>query len=109
MSHIKRPAWLTSVALVILATVLFLTLRPASRSATSEQYAVYSAYLDSEIAKSHGNYDRSNGFILLIRQNSSTTHADPSRRQFIETGAPILEDETVANFLAQYSKVLGLA
>ncbi|PYX33870.1 MAG: hypothetical protein DMG80_04455 [Acidobacteria bacterium] len=105
MSHIKRPAWfplrLASAALVILAIAFFLRLRPASRSATSEQYAVYSAYFNSEINKSNGKYGRTNSFILLIQQNSSTAHADPSRRQFVEAQAPMLEDETVASFLAQ--------
>jgi hypothetical protein len=101
-----KKAVLLALALVLsvllaFVTILFLIRRPDSRLAADEQYAVYSAYLDSEIAENFHDYGSGRGFVLLIQQKTTVTRVAAPRLRRLKADAPTLEGATLMNFMTQ--------
>jgi hypothetical protein len=105
MARLRKAILLTLafvlVTLLVFATAFFIVHRPDSRLATSEQYAVYSAYLKSEIADNFHDYGSGKGFVLLIQDRTTVARVAASRLQRLKTDAPTLKDATLVNFVAQ--------
>jgi hypothetical protein len=91
---------IVAVPLLIVATV-FITRQPNSRLAATEQYAVYSAYLESEITENFHDYGTGKGFVLLIQERTTSVHIAMPRFRRLKADAPTLQDATLMNFVAE--------
>jgi hypothetical protein len=78
----------------------FVVHRPNSRLAASEQYAVYSAYLESEIAENFHDYGSGSGIVMLIQDKTTVARVAVRRLTRLKRDAPTLEDATLMNFVA---------
>lgn len=87
-----------TVLLLFVATV-FIVRWPNSRLAATEQYAVYSAYLESEITENFHDYGTRKGFVLLIQDRTTPARVAAPRFRRLKTDAPTLQDATLMNFV----------
>jgi hypothetical protein len=101
----NKKAILTSglivlTSLLLIGTIVFVVRWPNSRLAATEQYTVYSAYLESEITENFHDYGRG-GFVLLVQDRTTPVNLAGPRFRRLKTDAPTLQDVTLMNFVAQ--------
>ena len=88
-------------AVSLFVSIVFIVFLPNSRLATAEQYAVYSAYLKSEVTENFHDYGTGKGFVLLIQERTTPLHLAAPRLRRLKTDAPSLQDATLMNFVAE--------
>jgi hypothetical protein len=86
---------------LLFAATVFIVRWPNSRLAAIEQYAVYSAYLESEITENFHDYGNGRGFVLLIQDRTTPARIAAPRFRRLKTDAPTLQDATLMNFVAE--------
>jgi len=104
MSRNKNVILLATVFLTVLlagALAFFITHHPNSRLAATEQYAVYSAYLESEIRDNFHDYGTGKGFVLLIQDRTTLARVAAPRFRRLKADAPTLQDVTLMNFVTE--------
>ena len=96
-------------AFLLFAATVFIVRWPNSRLGAIEQYAVYSAYLESEITENFHDYGNRRGFVLLIQDRTTPARIAAPQFRRLKTDAPTLQDATLMNFVAEslVSRVLA--
>ena len=101
MKTVLRIGLSVFAALSLFVLTVFVVIRPNSRLAAAEQYAVYSAYLESEITDNFHDYGTGKGFVLLIQNRTAPVHVAAPRFHRLKTDAPALQDATLMNLVAE--------